>query len=80
MTSPSAPSAVREGSSRFGLEGGRRKRQRLRMTAVIRGTRSKAPASVIPAKAGIHFDFFGKRRRSRWVPAFAGTTMVWMFR
>jgi hypothetical protein len=28
-------------------------------------------AAVIPAKAGIHFDFV---RRARWIPAFAGMT------
>jgi hypothetical protein len=32
------------------------------------------PRLVIPAKAGIHFDLATKKRR-RWVPAFAGTTI-----
>jgi hypothetical protein len=41
------------------------------------------PSAVIPAKAGIHFDFavawfFDAKRkaksRSKWIPAFAGMT------
>jgi len=31
------------------------------------------PFAVIPAKAGIHLDF---HPRAKWVPAFAGTTML----
>jgi hypothetical protein len=36
---------------------------------------------VIPAKAGIHFDFafgfpFGCNGNSKWIPAFAGMTAV----
>src|SRR6185312_11717885 len=38
---------------------------------VARSFSLKHANSVVPAKAGIHFDF---GRRSKWVPAFAGTT------
>jgi hypothetical protein len=35
------------------------------------GIRAKAYNIVIPAKAGIHFDF---STRTQWIPAFAGMT------
>jgi len=33
------------------------------------------PYSVIPAKAGIHFDLEVHGKSKKWVPAFAGMTM-----
>jgi hypothetical protein len=34
------------------------------------------PTIVIPAKAGIHFDFrnVSEKSKARWIPAFAGMT------
>jgi hypothetical protein len=51
--------------------------------APLHEPRRRAPASdvttrknsVIPAKAGIHFDFRGELEKRQWIPAFAGMTM-----
>jgi hypothetical protein len=36
----------------------------------------EARLAVIPAKAGIHFDFCRAASKRKWIPAFAGMTGV----
>jgi hypothetical protein len=52
-------------------------------TRVRRGARSfDLPLFVIPAQAGIHFDFdfAATSQKSKWIPAFAGMTTPKFFK